>query len=1320
MSSKSSFYNSTGVTNTQSNAIDASVDNAEASATASENSANSASASASTATTKASEASTSASTATTKASEASTSASTATTKASESASSATASANSETAASNSSSTATTKASEASSSASTALSHKNAAQTAKTAAETAETNAETAETNAASSATSASNSASSASTSASTATTKAGEAATSATASANSATASANSATASANSATAAANSAASITGAETNAANSATAASASKDAALAALDNFDDRYLGVKSSNPSVDNDLNALVAGSLYFNSTDDTMKVYEGSNWVAAYASVSGAVLKTGSTMTGNLSFGNNDKAIFGTGSALQIFHDGTKSIIADAGTGNLQLRANDFQLLNAAGSQNIIRGYDSTGGVGLHFGGGEKLATTSTGIDVTGTVTSDGLTVDGDITATGDEIVLNSSTQSFLKLDKGSSNNFALTRYYTAGTEEWRTGTYSDGTSYVIGTPTAKKLLITTGGDISFYEDTGTTAKFFWDASAESLGIGRTDPNRQLSIQNPLANGGGQIGLTSSDSSTSGSLGIIHFGNSTDSSLASIGGIADGSTSAGALVFKTEAAGGSIEERMRLTSDGSLLLSGVGGLTTTGGNNLTVSGSVANHAGLIFATHAILPAEEGAEASPNVIDIGANGNEFKNLYLDTSIISSNALSITTGTTLTLDAAGDITLDADGSEVFFADGGTNFLKIQNDSGTAQIRSLVSDGDIQFIGNDNGSAIVALTLDMSDAGTAIFNNKVGIGIVPQAELHVHDPAGHAKIRLSGAASNADTFEIYQGITGVTNGGLTIRDVEASADRLVIDSSGKVGISTSSPSSFYSLASNLVVGTGSGGNGITIYSGSSDSGYIGFNDTASNAMQAFIQYNHNGNYMAFAPNGSEKMRIDSSGNVGIAVSSPSAKIEVDTNVGSSSTGTLARFHASKGESDSTFLQIAATRHGTASVQRVQLQAFDDDGSTGRTLALNPSGGSVGVGTNSPSTKLTILANSANGIDLAQDPDDGTNSGRLFFTTSGGSNSIRSTSGALQFSTGATAGSSSGTERMRIDSSGRLLLGTTTSFADGNSDDLQIAGSGNTGMIIKSGSSNYGSIYFGDATSGDARNAGIVRYFHNDNSMQFWTNESERMRIDSSGNLLVGKNTTHSGVNGTVLYNNGQIYSTATGHQVMLLSRYTNNGEIILFYRDGTNVGNIYVTTSSTSYNTSSDYRLKENVVNLTGASARVNQLNPSRFNFITDDTNTLVDGFLAHEVATVVPEAITGAKDAMKDEEYEVTAAVLDDDGNVTTEAVMGTRNVPDYQGIDQSKLVPLLTAALQEALAKIDAMETRLIALEG
>ena len=115
---------------------------------------------------------------------------------------------------------------------------------------------------------------------------------------------------------------------------------------------------------------------------------------------------------------------------------------------------------------------------------------------------------------------------------------------------------------------------------------------------------------------------------------------------------------------------------------------------------------------------------------------------------------------------------------------------------------------------------------------------------------------------------------------------------------------------------------------------------------------------------------------------------------------------------------------------------------------------------------------------------------------------------------------------------------------------------------------------------------------------------------------------------------------------------------------------------------------------------------------------MTGASARVQALNPVNFEWIADGSR--VDGFLAHEAQAVVPEAVHGTKDAMRDEEYEVTPAVLDDDGNETTAAVMGTRSVPDMQGIDQSKLVPLLTAALQEALTKIDDMETRLAALEG
>jgi hypothetical protein len=216
-------------------------------------------------------------TAATSATAAATSATAAATSATASATSATASANSATAAASSASTASTKASEASTSASNAsTSETNAASSATSAASSATT--ATSQASAAStSATNAASSATAAASSASTATTKASEAATSATNAATSATSSATSATASATSAT---NSATSATASDT----AKTAAQAAQAAAEAAADNFDDTYLGAKSSDPTVDNDGNALTTGDLYFNTTSNVLKVYNGSSWQVA----------------------------------------------------------------------------------------------------------------------------------------------------------------------------------------------------------------------------------------------------------------------------------------------------------------------------------------------------------------------------------------------------------------------------------------------------------------------------------------------------------------------------------------------------------------------------------------------------------------------------------------------------------------------------------------------------------------------------------------------------------------------------------------------------------------------------------------------------------------------------------------------------------------------------------------------------------------------------------------------------------------------------------------------------------------------------
>jgi hypothetical protein len=187
-----------------------------------------------------------------------------------------------------------------------------------------------------------------------------------------------------------------------------------------------------------------------------------------------------------------------------------------------------------------------------------------------------------------------------------------------------------------------------------------------------------------------------------------------------------------------------------------------------------------------------------------------------------------------------------------------------------------------------------------------------------------------------------------------------------------------------------------------------------------------------------------------------------------------------------------------------------------------------------------------------------------------------------------------------------------------------------------------------------------------------------------------------------MRIDSDGN--VGINTA----SGTAQFNVTYAYPK-DGAKWTTNSNATHTA--ISFYTPSGNAGTINTNTLSTAYNTSSDYRLKENVVTDWDATTRLKQLKPSRFNFIAD-ADTTVDGFLAHEVQDIVPEAISGVKDEMQEEEYEVTPAVLDEDGNVVTEAVMGTREVPKYQGIDQSKLVPLLVKTIQELEERITTLE--------
>lgn len=340
--------------------------------------------------------------------------------------------------------------------------------------------------------------------------------------------------------------------------------------------------------------------------------------------------------------------------------------------------------------------------------------------------------------------------------------------------------------------------------------------------------------------------------------------------------------------------------------------------------------------------------------------------------------------------------------------------------------------------------------------------------------------------------------------------------------------------------------------------------------------------------------------------------------------------------------------------------------------------------IDPDG-TGDTIIAS---GNVGIGTSSPSETLHVEeSTTGNAVRVSK----GGN-----YIVMGGSGSgtqyVKGYEGTIAFGNafaGNTTFLTGDTERMRIDSSGNVGIGTSSPaqlmHVNNSSGDAAVQIQGNT-RSFKIEQNNYG-LRIADVSAGNAN----------------------RMQIDAAGMFGFGTDPSdNTPTNGCQFDVNDNGFYATMGHTTAAGTGY---GYLRFAYNGGI-IGQIAQSgTTGISYGTSSDYRLKENVTYDWDATTRLKQLKPARFNFIAD-ADTTVDGFLAHEAQTVVPEAVTGTKDAMRDEEYEITPAVLDDNGNEVTPAEMGTRSVPDYQGIDQSKLVPLLVKTIQELEARITALE--------
>ena len=472
----------------------------------------------------------------------------------------------------------------------------------------------------------------------------------------------------------------------------------------ASLDSIDDildgttPVTGIDINSGTIDNVVigGATPAAGTFTTLTANTS--ITGTLATAAQPNVTSLGTLTSLTVSGDVSFGDSDKAIFGAGSDLQIYHDGVDTYITESGVGSLIIKGNFLQLQSPTGEMFIDN--VANGAVTLYHNNNTKLATTSTGIDVTGTVTADGLTVDGDgglVTSDGAILKLENSSTA---LTNGSvvgdlqfyandtSTNATGAKAFIKATSETSGGTnigLTLATSDSTSATGLSRIRIDADGDISFYEDTGTTAKFFWDASAESLGIGTSSPFYPLSVRNTAfatvaefrtIDGTNNPGLEIKTSASGTTLAqvyssgasanlILETNNTERMRIDSSGNLLVGQTSADdntvgiGLVGSTGAmyavrSGGRALYLNRKTSDGSILDFAKDG--TTVGSIGTASGYLTTgnaDTGLIFhgGVDRIYPWNTSTNASrDNAIDLGTSGARFDDIYATNGTIQTS----------------------------------------------------------------------------------------------------------------------------------------------------------------------------------------------------------------------------------------------------------------------------------------------------------------------------------------------------------------------------------------------------------------------------------------------------------------------------------------------------------------------------------------------------------------------------------------------------------------------------------------------------------------------------------------------
>jgi hypothetical protein len=605
-----------------------------------------------------------------------------------------------------------------------------------------------------------------------------------------------------------------------------------------------------------------------------------------------------------------------------------------------------------------------------------------------------------------------------------------------------------------------------------------------------------------------------------------------------------------------------------------------------------------------------------------------------------------------------------LTLDVADDIILDADGGDIIFKDGGSSIGRLKNNSGNFVIKSEGSDDDLKFLGNDGGSEITALTLDMSDAGTAKFGHD--IKMVDNGVIRLGDGND---LSLFHDASNSHITNDY---------GVLYIDQRVDDGNFILRCDDQSG----------GLAEYIVL---DGGAGDIKFTAISDIIHQSTSTNSTAGHHIFKSYN------------TEIMRIDGANNrVGIGTDSPDELLHVYAgSAGSVSANSNADLVIE--DNDHAFLQfltpankVAGFYFGDADDNDVGSMFYDHNTNH---VELNISGTQV-MNIDSDGPKFSIGGNDLY-VDLFSDSGSNQGSGSIRFFTDGASANQTVASIVMQQEAGG------GSVRK-----GEMLFQVADNGAPATA--LKILNNKNV--------YGYGGLYsYYDATyhmALRALNGGqYIQYGSGDGlsfvSVDTFPNSgaSTRMYLNTGGRFLVGS-TSELSPNSRVFINAN---SNSTNPALNLkAATTTSSGSVLIFFAgDSDEVGSVSMSNleqgSGVSYNTSSDYRLKENVTYSWDATTRLKQLKPARFNWIKDTTNTLQDGFLAHEVSSIVPEAVTGDKDAMQPIRYKEGdnipsgKEVGDETGSYSTTEIKA-------QQIDHSKLVPLLVKTIQELEARITA----------